>query len=260
MTSVTSASRAERRPRPQRLRGARAGAEPRSPRSLPTSRLASRRPQHRPGLPVARGCAHRDRGIAELRRRRRHLCPDRYPRCCRRGRRAGLREGTGGDGRCRRRERARASTAAPLGQVRGGAGTRGAGPGSGGRGRDEGAGPERLRTKLYQQRRRGARSELGPQPIGELSARAGGRSGAVLDQWETGKGGEGGAGVGGRRGWSKRRGLGALIRVARIAIGQRPARQQPTRRRGADSGPRAANGRAQHGAGEMTSVNQAPGD
>lgn len=124
----------------------------------------------------------------------------------------------------------------------------------------EGAWPERLRTKLYQQPRRAGRGELGCHPIEELSARAGWRSEAVLDQWEAGEGGEGGASVGGRRGWSKRRGLDALIRVARIAIRQRPARQQRTRRRGADSGPRAANGRARHGAGEMTSVNQAPGD
>lgn len=178
VTSTSSASRDERRPRPQRRQ---AGVEPRSPRSLTTSRLASppapAPPRLPPPSPAPSGCAHRARGIAELRRRRRrNLCPDRHSRSCRRGRRAGLREGSGGDGRCRRRERARASTAAPLGQVRGGAGTAGGGAGM------EGAGPERLRTKLYQLPRRGDRREPGHCPIGELSARAGGRSDAVLDQ------------------------------------------------------------------------------
>lgn len=67
----------------------------------------------------------------------------------------------------------------------------------------EGAGPELFRTKLYQAPRRGDRRELGRHSMGELSARVGGRSDAVLDQWETGKSGKGGAGVGGRRGWSK---------------------------------------------------------
>lgn len=185
VTSTSSASRDERRPRPQRRQ---AGVEPRSPRSLTTSRLASPPAPAPPRLPP-RGAggsgsepgserlSHRARGIAELRRRRRrNLCPERHPRSCRRGHRAGLREGSGGDGRCRRRERARASTAAPLGQVRGGAGTAGGGAGM------EGAGPERLRTKLYQLPRRGDRREPGHCPIEELSARAGGRSDAVLDQ------------------------------------------------------------------------------
>lgn len=48
--------------------------------------------------------------------------------------------------------------------------------------------------------------------------------------------------------------------MARIRIGQQPARQQPTRKSNAGSGPQAANGPARHGVGEMTSVNQAPGD
>lgn len=65
------------------------------------------------------------------------------------------------------------------------------------------------------------------------------------------------AAVGGTR---KEAGLKGLILVARIRIGQQQPRQQPIRRRDADSGSQAANGRARLGVGVMTSVNQEPGD
>lgn len=48
--------------------------------------------------------------------------------------------------------------------------------------------------------------------------------------------------------------------MARIRIGQQPPRQQPIRRRDADSGSQATNGPARLGVGVVTSVNQAPGD
>lgn len=183
VTSVTSASRDERRPRPQRLRGARAGAEPRSPRSLPTSRLASPPAPAPPRLPrrgaggsggepgSARLCSPCPGDSGDEAKKKQAALPRPVLRCCRRGRRAGLREGSGGDGRCRRRERARASTAAPLGQVRGVAGT------SGGRGQDGGGVVREPQDKT-------------------LSATAGGRTGessAVTQSESTARGREGGA-------------------------------------------------------------------
>lgn len=157
---------------------------PASPSTAPATPLAER--AAREASPAPSGCAHRARGKAELRRsRRRNLCPDRHPLCCRRGRRTGLREGSERDERCRRRERARASTAAPLGQVRGGAAIARGGAGM------EGAGPRAPPNKTLSAAAEGGPERVRPSPNG-VAQRAGGReerrcSGPIGDRKRRGR-------------------------------------------------------------------------
>lgn len=189
VTSVTSASRDERRPRPQQLRGARAGAEPRSPRSLPTSRLASPPAPAPPRLPPrgaggsggepdsARLCSPcpGDSG-AEAEEEKEAPLPTPAPPVLPPRPLSGT---EGGVGRGREvpppRARARLNGRPPrAGRGRGRAG--------GGRGRDEGAGPERLRTKLYQLPRR-AGGTGASSAVTQSESSAHGRAGGAKRLW-----------------------------------------------------------------------------